>query len=81
MANLTKLNTIKATKGNVSSGDDINSATLREAPTPTKTNDDPEGMSEDEKKRIMRMIEQEDSSDDDDENDSDNEEQDSTGQV
>ena len=54
MATLTKLNT---TKGNVSSGDDINSAALREAPTPTKTNDDPEGMSEDEKKRIMRMIE------------------------
>ena len=37
-------------------------------------------MSEDEKKRIMRMIEQEDSSDDE-EDDSDKEDKDSTGQV
>lgn len=41
-----------------------------ESPTPGKTNDDPDAMSEDEKKRIMRMIE-EDSSDEDDDNDSD----------
>ena len=38
--------------------------------------DDPDGMSEDEQKRIMRMIEQEDSSDED-QDDSDEVEEDS----
>ena len=42
-------------------------------------NEDLEKMSEDEKKRIMRMIDLEDSSDEDGESDED--EQDSTGQV
>ena len=63
MATLTGINTQKEV---MSSVEDLSATTPVEQPTPTKTNDDPEGMSEDEKKRIMRMIEQEDSSDDDD---------------
>ena len=63
MATLTGINTQKEI---LSSVEDLSATTPVEEPTPTETNDDPEGMSEDEKKRIMRMIEQEDSSDDED---------------
>ena len=54
MATLTGINTQKEA---ISSVEDLSATTPIEQPTPTKTNDDPEGMSEDEKKRIMRMIE------------------------
>ena len=51
---------------------DPSSSGVIEAETPTNIDNDPDKMSEDEEKRIMRMIEDEDSSDEEDDNSENN---------
>jgi len=68
MASLSK---IKSSPPGANDADleDVKDPSDVEAMTPSGLNDDPDKMSEDEKRRIMKMIEQEDSSDEDDDSD------------